>query len=220
MASGGGEILLQNGWKEFADHYSVTYGHLLLFQYKNRNHDFHVIIFDSSATEIEYPSSAHGTGFREYRQVEEPEADTSSVEIKEESSNVGNKTQKPWKTESSARRMQPILGFEKTKTLCRASAFRSTNPFFKIMMQPSFVHDGCKLGVPSGFAKQHFPQKSGDNDIFLSLSDSGRSWRVNYLLEIEREGRTRVKFLGGWREFAVDNNLVVGDVCVFELRNI
>ncbi|KAF7113892.1 hypothetical protein RHSIM_RhsimUnG0104200 [Rhododendron simsii] len=48
---------LCNGWKEFAKHYSVCFGHLLVFRYDGDS-SFHVIIFDMTASEIEYPLSA------------------------------------------------------------------------------------------------------------------------------------------------------------------
>ncbi|KAJ4823545.1 hypothetical protein Tsubulata_016976 [Turnera subulata] len=209
----GAEIWLQNGWKEFAEYYSLTYGHLLLFQYK-RNHDFHVLIFDSSATEIEYPLGGVHRDEQVFQdlEVEGSEPDI-SIEIIEERlfsgrsdaiSKPNNKSQKPSKTES-ARRMKPMSDAEKSRALSRASAFKSTNPFLKIVMQPSFVHGGYRMVVPSGFAKEHFPKRSGDNDIILSLSDTGRTWRANYYLNIERgskqeKGRTRVMFFGGWKK--------------------
>ncbi|KAG5535734.1 hypothetical protein RHGRI_023482 [Rhododendron griersonianum] len=55
-----GVVWMCNGWKEFAKHYSIGYGHLLVFRY-NENCKFNVLIFDTSASEIEYPVSAtHG----------------------------------------------------------------------------------------------------------------------------------------------------------------
>ncbi|KAJ4843262.1 hypothetical protein Tsubulata_009865 [Turnera subulata] len=229
----GGEIWLQNGWKEFADYYSVTYGHLLLFQYKG-NHDLHVRIFDTSATEIEYPLGSlnhdeqpgHDASVQDLEmeesepdtsvqdlEVEESEPDT-SVEIIEERmfsdrSDAGSMPKKP----ESARRMQPMFGVEKAKALCRASAFKSTNPFFKIVIQPSFVLNEYNLCVPAGFAKEHFTQKSGD--VILSLS--GRTWHANYYFNVGVEGNTTARIFGGWREFVQNNSLRVGDVCVFEL---
>ncbi|KAJ4838357.1 hypothetical protein Tsubulata_019997 [Turnera subulata] len=179
----GAEIWLQNGWKEFADYYSLTYGHLLLFQYKG-NYDFHVLIFDRSATEIEYPlGSLHRDeqGFQD-QEVEESETDI-SIEIIEErlfsgrsdvASKPSNKKQKPSKTESASK-MQPMSSVQKARALSRASAFKSTNPFFKIVKQPSCVHGGSRMNL--------------------------------------------VYFLAGWKEFVEDNNLGVGDVCVFEMIN-
>ncbi|XP_059655843.1 B3 domain-containing transcription factor VRN1-like [Cornus florida] len=51
-----GDVWLQNGWKEFKDYYSIDYGHMLVFTYDGNFH-FYVHIFDTSTSEIEYPSS-------------------------------------------------------------------------------------------------------------------------------------------------------------------
>jgi len=51
-----GKIWLQNGWKEFAEHYSLALGSLLVFEYKNSCH-FHVLILDKTAMEIDYSFS-------------------------------------------------------------------------------------------------------------------------------------------------------------------
>ncbi|KAJ4842225.1 hypothetical protein Tsubulata_007610, partial [Turnera subulata] len=180
----GAEIWLQNGWKEFAEYYSLTYGHLLLFQYKG-NHDFHVLIFDSSATEIEYPlgSDVHRDEqvFQDL-EVEGSEADI-SIEIivlfvfqrkdcflAEAMRQVSLTTKVRNLQKQSARSMKPMSHVEKSRALSRASAFKSTNPFFKVVMQPSFVHGGYRMVVPSGFAKEHFPKRSGER-LFSDRSD-------------------------------------------------
>ncbi|OVA02262.1 B3 DNA binding domain [Macleaya cordata] len=49
-----GEIWFEKGWQEFMDYYSIGIGHFLIFRYDGNSH-FHVIIFDMSACEIEYP---------------------------------------------------------------------------------------------------------------------------------------------------------------------
>ncbi|XVF17771.1 hypothetical protein REPUB_Repub10bG0152200 [Reevesia pubescens] len=49
-----GKIWLQNGWQKFAEHYSLEFGHFLVFRYEGNCH-FHVLIFDKSASEIAYP---------------------------------------------------------------------------------------------------------------------------------------------------------------------
>ncbi|KAH7850921.1 hypothetical protein Vadar_004643 [Vaccinium darrowii] len=54
------DVWMCNGWKEFAKCYSIAFGHLLVFRYDG-NCNFHVLIFDMSASEIEYPVNAtHG----------------------------------------------------------------------------------------------------------------------------------------------------------------
>lgn len=48
-----GDIWIHKGWKEFAAHYSLDHGHMLLFQYEKISH-FEVHIFNKSTLEIEY----------------------------------------------------------------------------------------------------------------------------------------------------------------------
>ncbi|CAA0832758.1 Unknown protein [Striga hermonthica] len=47
-------VVLQKGWEEFRDLYSLGFGHLLVFVY-NGESEFNVFIFDVSAVEIDYP---------------------------------------------------------------------------------------------------------------------------------------------------------------------
>jgi len=48
------DFWFQKGWKEFATHYSLDPGHMVLFQYEENSH-FVVHIFGKSTLEIEYP---------------------------------------------------------------------------------------------------------------------------------------------------------------------
>ncbi|KAK4360226.1 hypothetical protein RND71_019178 [Anisodus tanguticus] len=48
------------------------------------------------------------------------------------------------------------------------------------------------------------------SDVVLQVS-SKRSWAVKCIL-----GTANANFTAGWKEFVLDNNLKVGDVCVFE----
>lgn len=48
------EAWLQNGWEEFAEHYSLSYGHFVVFRHEGDG-KFHTLIFDMTATEIDYP---------------------------------------------------------------------------------------------------------------------------------------------------------------------
>ncbi|XP_048231539.1 B3 domain-containing transcription factor VRN1 isoform X2 [Ricinus communis] len=52
-----GEVWLEKGWRELAEHYSLEYGHFLVFKYEENSH-FHVLIFDKSGSEIEYPCNS------------------------------------------------------------------------------------------------------------------------------------------------------------------
>lgn len=88
---------LDKGWREFAEYYSIEKFHFLVFRYDG-NSQFHVIIFDPSASEIEYPIDAtpdHGIHddiveqqlhrrTSRVRKLDEIESDDDSIEILDE----------------------------------------------------------------------------------------------------------------------------------------
>ena len=65
--------------------------------------------------------------------------------------------------------------------------------------------------IPLRFVKRHFT--TDDNKTTLRVS-SRRTWTLKYCIR-----RRDAKLSSGWRKFARDNYLQVGDVCVFELIN-
>ncbi|KAI5593114.1 hypothetical protein BDE02_04G196900 [Populus trichocarpa] len=275
-----GKVWLQKGWKEFAEYYSVACGHFLVFEYE-RNCDFHVLIFDNSATEIDYPLKNNrsevpgrellkectkdrgkennsveildhfspsrrtrkksplpcprphkmvrtystyetGTCSKLSTSVEVPPTGTWSRGMKLESSKTKAKLRcsvRGLDEEDSIRggrgmlmargqrlshagalaNMRSLTCYEKAKALCRTSAFKSENPFFK--------------SVPSSFARKYFTKNKGN--VTLCVTD-GRTWPVKYY----NRTKSGVIFCHGWKAFAKDNKLAVGDFCVFELINV
>ena len=71
-----GEVWFQNGWCEFASYHALTVGSLLVFRYEG-NSQFFVLIFDATATEIEYPLDDQPQVHR----MEDNESDDNSIEI-------------------------------------------------------------------------------------------------------------------------------------------
>ncbi|GAB2285204.1 hypothetical protein Dimus_019655 [Dionaea muscipula] len=59
LVKSGDELWLRRGWDQFMKAFSIGYGYFLVFRYEG-NSRFHVIIFDLSATEVEYPLMAAG----------------------------------------------------------------------------------------------------------------------------------------------------------------
>uniref|UniRef100_A0A151UHX6 B3 domain-containing protein Os11g0197600 family n=1 Tax=Cajanus cajan TaxID=3821 RepID=A0A151UHX6_CAJCA len=88
--------------------------------------------------------------------------------------------------------------------LTKATAFRSEQPFFTLVMKPTYII-GYYLDIPREFSKQYL--KRTHAVVILEVLD-GRSWPVIY---------SAPRINGGWQKFASENNLKVGDVCVFEL---
>nr|XP_023891770.1 B3 domain-containing transcription factor VRN1-like isoform X2 [Quercus suber] len=103
---------------------------------------------------------------------------------------------------------------EKDRALQRVRAFESKNPFFMVVMQPSYVYPGISLSISSSFAKKYMRKMSGEFVILRSFN--GGTWSVKFSFF---KAQTNAKFRQGWKKFARDNNLKVGDVCIFELIN-
>lgn len=59
-----GRAWLDEGWGEFAKFYSIDQGHFLLFKYEGKSR-LHVVIFDTSACEVDYPTQTSNHGCRE-----------------------------------------------------------------------------------------------------------------------------------------------------------
>lgn len=57
-----------------------------------------------------------------------------------------------------------------------------------------------------------------EGDVVLSIP-SGRSWSAQLRKRSLKTGKFAAVISSGWKEFAEDNNLEVGDVCIFELLN-
>ncbi|XP_020231108.1 B3 domain-containing transcription factor VRN1 isoform X2 [Cajanus cajan] len=220
-----GEICLQKGWKEFATFYSLDHGHLLLFEYKGTSH-FDVHIFDNSALEIDYPSHNGKDNITvEYVEIFDDQKTrvkstlsspqpckkmkTSITTNVERSTNGVNLHQRVQTRSTSSQKAKldedEIKMVQLTSTsLNKATAVRSEHPSFKLVMKPPYIN-GYYLDIPPQFSKQYL--KKTHAVVLLRVLD-GRSWPVIY---------SAPRINGGWQKFALENNLNVGDVCVFEL---
>ncbi|GKU99045.1 hypothetical protein SLEP1_g11957 [Rubroshorea leprosula] len=106
-------------------------------------------------------------------------------------------------------RRKPTLGQKKkAEALLRASSFKSKNPFFVVVMQPSYIIGKCRLFIPTDFWRNYFPKHNGES---IRCICDGKTWSVVY------SGGVSPKLGGGWKKFVKENDLKVGDVCVFEL---
>ncbi|PON54044.1 B3 DNA binding domain containing protein [Parasponia andersonii] len=115
---------------------------------------------------------------------------------------------------SATRRQRCFTLIEKARLLERAR-FESKKPFFKIVIQPSFVHSRWYLELPLDFAKRYLKNKG---DVVLS-TPNGRTWFAQFRLRHLKSRGLRAEFCCGWMKFVEDSNLKVGDVCIFELIN-
>ncbi|XP_057456328.1 B3 domain-containing transcription factor VRN1-like [Lotus japonicus] len=114
--------------------------------------------------------------------------------------------------ESASARKRTVTAEEREKAVNAAKEFEPPNPFCRVVLRPSYLYRGCIMYLPSCFAEKHLNGVSG----FIKLQTSdGRQWPVRCLY---RGGRAKLS--QGWFEFALDNNLGEGDVCVFELLKV
>ncbi|KAK2381988.1 B3 domain-containing transcription factor VRN1 [Trifolium repens] len=112
--------------------------------------------------------------------------------------------------ESASARKRTVTAEEREKAMNEAKAFEPSNPFCRVVLRPSYLYRGCIMYLPSCFAEKHLNGISGF--IKLQISDGGKQWSVRCLY---KDGKAKLS--QGWFEFALENNLGEGDVCVFEL---
>ncbi|KAI3966130.1 hypothetical protein MKW92_019971 [Papaver armeniacum] len=111
------------------------------------------------------------------------------------------------------RKLNPKIRYYTTEfqaTLEAAEDFTSENPFFKVVMQASYI-EGQLMRVPAVFATSHL-RNITETTITLMVSD-GRTWKVRYV----SRSPTDKRLSHGWCKFVADNDLKEGNVCVFEL---
>ncbi|GAU43840.1 hypothetical protein TSUD_174580 [Trifolium subterraneum] len=97
----------------------------------------------------------------------------------------------------------------------RAKSFKTCNPSFVLVMGASYVKTRFLLTIPSKFGKTHFDLDKKNGDVYFKVS-TGRVWHARYGIRMPNTG-LKVEVTSGWRAFAKDNNLKVGDACNFEL---
>ncbi|XVF59518.1 hypothetical protein PTKIN_Ptkin07bG0282300 [Pterospermum kingtungense] len=218
-----GKMWLQNGWRKFAEHYHLKFGHFLVFRYEG-NCRFHVLIFDRTTTEIEYPCNEEIQ--QQAVKIEESEDDEPVQIVNEISTGTREKPELQCPRPNKMMRENPgdistiqqVETDEKSEALQRASsAFKSTNPFFLVFMGPTYVNSksNCSLSIPIEFSRKYL---NHHGDVVLCDSN-GKTWATEYCSVPGINGRPYVKLCSGWRTFVRDNKLQVGDVCAFELIN-
>ncbi|KAF7114379.1 hypothetical protein RHSIM_RhsimUnG0089900 [Rhododendron simsii] len=109
--------------------------------------------------------------------------------------------------------MRPIKTQEREKAVNASMMFKPNNPFFRKILQPYNVYRSFFLNLPARFAKKYLHGVS--ESVQLEVS-GGKQWAVRC---VRIEGLVQC-LNSGWGQFAKDNNLGEGDVCVFELIQV
>ncbi|RZC00117.1 B3 domain-containing protein [Glycine soja] len=182
-----GSVWFQEGWKDFAEYYSLANGHLLGFRYDGTSH-FHVFICDMSTMEIEYPVN----------------------KANHKRPSINSEESQPHKTQKTDENMNKSKGNMEGSSISNCGTHEAAgNTSFTVIMKSSYVSKRI-MYLPKSPLKRY--TKSGEQYVKLLVGD--RSWRVKV---IYCRNKTLSYFTGDWLVFAKENDLKEGDACLFQL---
>ncbi|XP_047323044.1 B3 domain-containing transcription factor VRN1-like [Impatiens glandulifera] len=224
------EILLD---KDFIEFYSIGYGHVFRFKYKG-NSDFNLIIFDMTASEINYPPP------RRPQTEDVPQtSEEQSVEILRVTPSCNKRK---FSRRAVTRSMHKSLGKEievhqksikedddETKTAIeRAKNLNTNNPLTVVTVHSTY--NASMAIISKGFVEEHMVGSDGQMIKELTLeiasTNEGRTKQRKVKKEIiEQNQQWKVKchhkekkeIIINWRKFVKENHVKLGDVCAFEL---
>lgn len=107
-------------------------------------------------------------------------------------------------------RRRPVTEVDKSRAQQLAIKFKSVRPSFLQVMKECNVYKRFYLSIPGSFANEYLPLRNVK--VILRLPRGKKKWEISY---VYRDSASR--FVGKWWKFSIENNLEVGDVCVFEL---
>ncbi|CAL0318545.1 unnamed protein product [Lupinus luteus] len=215
-----GDVWFLNGWKEFAEYLCLDAAQFLMFQHEGKS-QFKVIVFGKSSLEIKYPSSKGND-----KKVGEVDESGSSSEIvvdgkrrkyssasqscKEIKTNIKEEPECYDEMENDVKKAPSGFDIDDmSKALLEKvkNTFRSENHFFICRCQRTYTERDI-LNIPRDFL-EHLRNKGGN--ATLSVKETSWDARIKYSCY------KQALLCEGWRTFSQDNNLKLGDVCVFVL---
>ncbi|KAF2318763.1 hypothetical protein GH714_010529 [Hevea brasiliensis] len=214
-----GEIWLKNGWQEFVEVCFLALGSFIIFEYE-KNCLFNVIIIDKSALEIDYPFSiTDGENGEPNLEQEFPEPEIGENE--NDVSILGHSFPSPkTKDKSPLQFPQPHKKMEVENPTENTNAQLPTGKFGGLSNEKKTLDGAVARRRPltaeekaNAFHRASTNFKSGNPYFMVAMPPL-------FLHSLEYSGnKLSARITHGWREFARENHLEVGDVCVFELTN-
>ncbi|KAL3616458.1 hypothetical protein CASFOL_039848 [Castilleja foliolosa] len=209
VPSDGKTLILQKGWREFRERYSIGFGHFLVFEY-NWKSEFNVSIFDKAGVEINYVHAEYKTG--EKRKIIKTENQENTTQALQSEKNgvilaLEGNFQTRVEMQSEVVSKKTSIAYQRAATFASAHIKPKKNPFHICIMHHSHVH-GFKLDVPFSFARESL-LCIGENSVSMVMN--GKRWPVRCLVR-----NTRAFLSSGWGRFVKDNGIKIGDVCIFE----
>ncbi|OWM66299.1 hypothetical protein CDL15_Pgr013516 [Punica granatum] len=232
LRKGASDVWLQKGWLDFANFYSIKHGYFLVFKYEpGSSNGFDVVVFDKSATEIEYPMKSkslpgrmlqsylgqHKSGKMELLVSGDKNGPCHIIFQHIGLKNVSLKVsifRAPRVADSRILRSQA----KKKQKIAQSSEFQlvafisERRPSFQMVMTEGILSHRF-LRIPTRFAKEQINLKLQKQMATLQIED--RSWPVKLI--ISGHPCPQVMFSGGLGAFLKDNSLKAGDLCTFEL---
>ncbi|XWS25694.1 hypothetical protein CRYUN_Cryun27aG0089500 [Craigia yunnanensis] len=116
------------------------------------------------------------------------------------------------KQEAAIGGLRMMLALDEEKA---ARSFASGFPNFVRIMRKFNISGSYTLKIPYKFSKAYLPYCKTEV-VLRNLQ--GKCWTVNSVPD--SKGRTVHTFCGGWMAFVRDNDIKMGDICIFELVNM
>ncbi|KAK8444602.1 hypothetical protein SEVIR_9G164400v4 [Setaria viridis] len=240
-----GRLALQSGWELFVSAHDLKMLDFLVFKYDGISR-MKVLIFDASGCEKVPPcfvtkNDINGTQSKEesidvssnYANIpmKTPETkkkagkqrdgskivNTGSSSSSSESSG-GSTSSQEHEAHSVPSYIVPqrtnLTNVQKKKLKEKVGAICSEIPIYVCVMKKNNI-SGRYQDMPfSGkYSDEYLPFKERK----LMLRHQGESWQVMCRVQVRRGPRKFQKLCKGWARFACDNNLQLGDLCLFEL---
>lgn len=188
------KAILYNGWREFRQDNKLEAGDVCVFELINRTEMLLKVVI--------------------YRVGEDSNCYSSLGGVNSSENAASKRSRQRTKKSKHLCSMRPLTPLEKARAILRAGDFKSENPFFKVVMQPAYINPKHRVYIPYKFAETYLNGNKGQ--VSLQVPD-GRTWTLKFSVDVMGSGQHKAQFHNNWADFAQDNNLEVGDVCVFEL---
>ncbi|XP_008665124.1 putative B3 domain-containing protein Os03g0621600 [Zea mays] len=238
-----GRIVFQSGWESFVSAHDLKMCDLLVFKYDGMSR-MKVLVFDPSGCEKVPPFFVTKNAMSGGRKREGP-LDISSSDANLPMKTPETK-KKAWKQRDRSRisirssrslssssggmtaseddeahsvpsyvlpRHTSLDTMQKRKVKERLQAICSEIPIYVLVVKNTNISGRSRAMV---FSRKYpdvcLPSKSGA----LILQCHGKSWQVMYCIEVWKDRGESKRLRNGWAQFARDNYLQLGDICLFE----
>ncbi|XP_062152528.1 B3 domain-containing protein At4g01580-like [Alnus glutinosa] len=162
------EIWFQNGWQDFMESHSILYGYFLVFRYEGSS-KFHVLVFDNTATEIQYTWSKKRKLEDKVDIMESDDAKRSRRDKLKENEMSNSDELSGGKHEEN----RAMVSRGRERAVQAAKMLKPTSPSFMSIL-PCHIREQRRLYVPVRFAKKHLIGRP-----FVSLQTcDGKQWHA------------------------------------------